>query len=347
MKVFSLLIFALCFANLFADQLLSNPLERKAEQTITDIIGSGVTKIGDLDLLVLREEIKTINYHNIEGEISSVAGGRNSAYYLAGEVFSKTDLERYGQQAINLLALHESLGALGYEDSNYQKSILIEIFKDLPQGLQSDFLKNQLTQQVFDEKHLNYNDNGGATGIGGGGDIATAWFKYQVLNYLKITGTMTPFELLVFSHIRFEPHNSKPDKKTAVIIPLTAECGHNEIVLQELRKARSYSHIIPSVLVPVDYHKMSSQRFWGMVTDVGNFFHVYFRNRNITTDFIPMRSGYQRLAHCHGTNNTFVIHESIKNNITFKNSNTLKDFISEYNFQCLKETGHEARISTN
>jgi hypothetical protein len=345
MKVFSLLIFTLCFANLFADQLLSNPLERKAEQTITDIIGSGVTKIGDLDLLKLREEIKTIEFNNIDGDIDIVAGGRNSAYYLAGEVFSKPDLERYGQQAMNLLSIHESLGALGYEDSNYQKSILIEAFRGLPHGLQQDFLNDHLTKLVFDQDSLRY--EGGATGIGGGGDIATAWLKFQVINYLKISSILTPHELLALSHTRFEPNNKNPNEETAIIVPHKSECGNNNIVLRELRKSRSYSHIIPSVLIPSNYHKMNSDRLWKIVIDLARFFRVYYNNKKVTTDFLPSYSGYQKLAHCHGTNNTFVIHESIKNNITFKNSNTLKDFISEYNFQCLKDTGHEARISTN
>lgn len=347
MKKKLILIFLFTFVkSLYAEGIAISPLQLYASQSLTELTDIGITKVGDLDLNELKQRFLAIQYQTAEVD-DSISNGRTSAYYLEGQVFSTPGIENYREEALRLLALHESLGALGLDDENYQKSVLIESLSKLPSRLQQRFLNSLGSKLVFGRNRLEVSTDGGATGIGGGGDITSAWFKYKVIQYLKTYIRLEVEDIVLLAHLRFEPNLYQINFDKILFVPSTLSCSIDHIPTIASNSINTFHTIRPMVLVPVNLMEKDPLEIRRNIIETSKFFLSLISSINKYVSIRSFNRTIKTLAHCKGNNKTFFLDKNIFNNVIFKESNNLKDFIAEFSFECLRETGYEAQKYSN
>jgi hypothetical protein len=211
---------------------------RKAARHIPEkLIAFGHEKIGDFDLASFTKELDSVHYQVVSEP--EYAQGRT---FLKYDVSTKTvyfpaTLELAGAEG-PLVLLHESLGALGYIDDNYQISNSLYMLYDeaasplkassffsLPE-LQSSFRQPKRFNNPTDAQNvLNLLARGGSNGVGGGGDPHAQLVKFEAIYFLLHVfreEKLVTEEQIVWmnNHIGLETYSVLPGDSHAIGCPL-------------------------------------------------------------------------------------------------------------------------------
>jgi hypothetical protein len=183
--VFAFLIFSSKFA--FADQ--SSKFRASARMIPSILIQKGFTQVGDINMRQLVNQMNQVQVRPAgEDEIAAMNGnGRKTARWeINGAsrtiVFNASWINKFSDQK-GLLALHEFLGALSFDDEDYMTSAGLWFLSQGHTGrLQPEELRRVLSS-IESRARVRYAGNsGGVVGVGGGGEVLSAFSKTFALN---------------------------------------------------------------------------------------------------------------------------------------------------------------------
>lgn len=183
-----------------SSQLQAETLKSHSTVIINRLIERGYRSLKGLDLLNLKQQMAQINWKsevpNPEAR-PKFMGHRTSAYYRKDEqsvtVFMENEELHTG--TLDLLALHEGLGALGYKDENGQTSMILYLLSE-----ERDL---SVLEKSMLERALSF-VGGSGTSVGGGGDLTALTIKLKTFQHLKKSGYKMS-SLVQYLHSRFEP----------------------------------------------------------------------------------------------------------------------------------------------
>lgn len=161
------------------------PLSKKIPQAIID---QGIKKIGDLDVAKLIAKLDTVEWRTFDlGFLSGSGGKRQTSIYIVKDrmvVVNMLALQNLVEKPVRIdrWALHEALGALGYDDENYEITTALTFVSPADKGLERvDLVERTLSNlQIRTTDHV-YDNVGGTTIIGGGGDAPIIELKTRLL----------------------------------------------------------------------------------------------------------------------------------------------------------------------
>jgi hypothetical protein len=165
------------------------PLSKKHVEMALE---QGYEKIGKLSLSKLLKELDTVEWRTFEiGFLSGSGGKRTTSIYMVKDrmvVINMIALQNLVGKPVPLYSwcLHEALGALGYDDENYEASSSISFLaSNNDAGFENltsiDFVKYNFDSFKRSKKEKFYQLAGGSTVIGGGGDATLIQFKQLLL----------------------------------------------------------------------------------------------------------------------------------------------------------------------
>ncbi|MGZ3771925.1 MAG: hypothetical protein ACXVCP_16315 [Bdellovibrio sp.] len=151
---------------------------------------------------------------------------RESDFYLIGKNIGYINRQALSssRRSLTALCIHVMLGSMGYQDENYQVTLSLileelaetektkEQFNDLnfneilPQN-SSNYLVQPKTLDLKNHKGIYVVSDGGATGVGGGGDSSSVEMKLEILSYM----------LVRFNFLANEKCGGKWDTKTGFV----------------------------------------------------------------------------------------------------------------------------------
>ena len=171
----------------------------------------GMSQLGAIHLDQLIEELTKVEWSVFNlGFISASGGKRTTAMYLvkSKQVFvTELAWQWVLPQFQPLMALHEGLGASGYDDENYQISTTLFYLAQIPAAEADEIMKagpfleilQSVVRRTKEPKYLLA--SGGATGVGGGGDYLGAEAKVMLLFLARHEAEGNPATL---AHDQFE-----------------------------------------------------------------------------------------------------------------------------------------------
>lgn len=202
-------------ASIYSYQDLTS--EKTRTQCVQSVLDLGLDRIGDLDLRDLKNNLSSVQVTIQEKTARGSGGLRKSALNYPGT--KKVTINKPKESELNyrweLILLHESLGALGYQDENYELSTSIcwtaykvlarkrnrgepEIYvqkniADLFRNLQLTHKPRLYPMYAWTQGSggkLSLQRGGGATSTGGGGDIFAAVVKFNILRVNNTVETL-------------------------------------------------------------------------------------------------------------------------------------------------------------
>lgn len=167
----------------------------QAQEIVDQALLKGLRTLGTIDLQRLREELSTVNVVTVRPGASAIGAGKftvrlGSVYFVETRTVYLNGDTLFNNSRAKPLMIHEFLGALKYDDENYQiSSILLSkqpniLAKRL--SVKSTDFGNKLTKTPA-KKIVNYNgdaiSSGGTTVIGGGGDDILLSAKVYMIDH--------------------------------------------------------------------------------------------------------------------------------------------------------------------
>lgn len=158
------------------------------------LIQQNKTKIGDLNIVQLKDEMKQVRWVENGGVFFAGSGEtRTGAVYFVEEKKVIVNTLRAPYEPLRTMpvaALHEALGALGYIDENYEISMVLAMNALTSEEQELIFSKKFVDKQssrlvglkrrTTDAK---YKSSGGGTSVGGGGDGVAVQAKMYALMF--------------------------------------------------------------------------------------------------------------------------------------------------------------------
>ena len=182
--------------NFSADSFANAETMNESVQKIPNrLIACGITKIREFSLIDFRNELSEIQFFEAN-KINNAAGSireenrSDGGYAFAQKIVFVTDLNKVLRDVRVPFLLHESLGALGYNDDNYEySSALIALDSESVDGCNHlSTLVNEsnlfdhfkyLIKTPFQEALLAYEEGG--SHVGGGGDQHGVYIKSNLI----------------------------------------------------------------------------------------------------------------------------------------------------------------------
>jgi|GEM_PF-5623654 len=203
-------------------------------QIVDQCLNSNWKRINNLNLDNLKRLMHELTFFETSRSPRDEFFGRRTAFFRSKTVFIH---ESVPQPARALILLHESLGALGYDDQDYEKSILLTAFCGSP-----SLIKPRLLVLAFKGKHFSKYAGtrmaGGATIVGGGGDAVSAYLKLRVIQ--KLINRKNSYRLLQQAlRLPFEPNTNSIETKVKlrivgglihVLVPLSLDFTEESIL---------------------------------------------------------------------------------------------------------------------
>ena len=175
------------------DPAFEQKMQNQVAVFIRELVQQGPS-IGDLDFTTLTREIEQVHWlRSSQGFFAGSGEPRASSIYLVEErtvVFNDLTLAYTSDWVLPLVALHESLGALGYIDENYEitlslyfsahhamgssEKILLPYVTNLKRRKSNPVYAGSKTFGLFAKK-------GGSTSVGGGGDASSLEIKIECI----------------------------------------------------------------------------------------------------------------------------------------------------------------------
>lgn len=211
-----LCLFSCAFSK--ADELpsIAEVFKGKSTVIVDQLIAQGHKELKAVNLEDLRSRAPEIVWRAYNGEkLPAGILERGSAYYLKNSktVTVMTDIADYSPDSVNVLALHESLGALGIKDENYQTSLGMYLLA----GARSDSAKKRLKESI---QFL----GGSGTSVTGGGDLTALSIKLKIWDRLKIYEIKIS-EFLAFASQSFEPNRSVTESEVRIHPSILSKSG--------------------------------------------------------------------------------------------------------------------------
>lgn len=317
---------------------VSFPLQDRANNTLLFLIENNITKVGDLDLVDLRRRNNQVMYQPIENSTTIVLTGRDSAFFGNNTIYSEIEYaDTENASALNLLALHELLGSQGYNDNEYQLSIyLMLLYSKIAHDQNIYGTTQNVLPNFFFEENLILNDvlstSGGSTGIGGGGDLDAALFKFELLSRFPLLSTNLERTLSLIN-LQFEPNSDDPAAK---LIRITEKKFSNvpfgKFITYDSNSLITKYTILPRILVPNHYSKMTRQEQYIALLQTADFLNKYFDMFFNINNFKINQREFVNLAHCEGKE--FNIRKDVLNHEVVINSNVIDNYIADFNLLC-------------
>ena len=160
----------------------------------------GVRKVGDFDVEQLAQQISSTKWQVVQGKFLIGSGkDRVTSIYLPESqqvIVNDLALQFIEPATVPLAALHEALGAHGYEDENYQLSLSLQQLS-LGRRHGADVFQNVLKESSSRKlQNKVYLSADGGTSVGGGGDGTALEFKSLLLEtMLKALNSSQPSDL--------------------------------------------------------------------------------------------------------------------------------------------------------
>jgi|GEM_PF-5623638 len=171
--------------------------------TLNRCLQQGIQQVQRLDLRKLRAKILEIPFVAVQSLEDSSDPARRHAYYQSGVVFYSDKILAQSKGALELLALHEGLGSLGYLDNDYQISILLHSLCNM----KSKDEQRELMNSSLLRWHLGATQLAGGTKVGGGGDWEAAVLKLEIMKTIP-AGKASVSHSILISELSVEPTSS-------------------------------------------------------------------------------------------------------------------------------------------
>lgn len=197
MRIWALIIGLLLFQ--LASAQPSTYLKHFASQAAVipaELLRQNKTKIGELDIVQLSEEMKQVQWFENQGSFLAGSGeSRFGAMYFVKEkkiIINSARAQYEPSHTMPVAALHEALGALGYLDENYEVSTTLYL-----NSLSSTEQKNIFSVPFIEKQNKKlktlerrksdavYKNSGGGTSVGGGGDGISVQVKIYSLMFAQ------------------------------------------------------------------------------------------------------------------------------------------------------------------
>jgi hypothetical protein len=203
-----------------------------SKKNVEIILDHGISKIGNLDLNKLVEDLDQVDWRTFSLGFMIGSGEKDrtgSVYYVKTKmvVVNMLYLNNLVNKPVHLYPwlLHEAMGALGYSDENYELSSSISFIASLIESDNQIILKSILSNINQDfinlsrtKTNLLYAMSGGSTIVGGGGDAIIIELKQRLLerflHWSKYHGNDLPadrinygMKLIIHLGIEFESHS--------------------------------------------------------------------------------------------------------------------------------------------
>ena len=208
-------------------------LKQISSTVVQKLIDKKIETVGDLSLKNIYQKLLTVNFkHVVQGYISPQGRMIGFKYEVAQTtVFITSEaIEKFFSQKMNLsqmnlsqmILLHESLGALGYIDDNYQISALLIGLNNLsdsdlafykPQLAQLNIGFTQSSQNSISTEYLDSITDastkaimlaGGSTETGRGGDPLMLYVKAKLVELMMSSRESFEFVSNVLQSVNFE-----------------------------------------------------------------------------------------------------------------------------------------------
>jgi hypothetical protein len=180
---------------LYQGKALRNVTINNMLMLLNQKLESGTTTLGNIDLKKLSQELTTVKLFIVDPEVKAIGVGQSNQL-RGGSVYiiethslylnaQNIDLRYFENERIANLLNHELLGALGYDDANYQISAPL-MSQELPKisattkKSKTDFSKKVKSTPILNKE----NTDGGVTVVGGGGDEILLDAKIFMLDHL-------------------------------------------------------------------------------------------------------------------------------------------------------------------
>lgn len=236
------------------DPAFEREMRQAAATHVQQLVAEGRKSISSLNLEDLERDIAKVRWEKFgDGFLAGSGEQRSSSIYFVEDkrvVFNQLSLQYTPKAMLPLIALHESLGALGYEDEDYQLTLGILFHqKDLQDrlGLTDEDLApifGNIKVRSSTPIYLSAASDGGSTSVGGGGDSAAldvklttllaskAWLESRrgpplsdyptLFRHLLNLSFESSFEALPKENFRLEKKESKFVLRTSLIAWLNA-----------------------------------------------------------------------------------------------------------------------------
>lgn len=214
-----IVIFSIFFISfLYHIPSAADPKLKESSTVLIDELLKSETQIGKLNLADVRSQMNDIQWISQEDyQPPAHAEGRASANCLYGQkvVSSPMKLSELYDSSMDVLALHESLCALGYRDKDYDLSIGLSILSKSKDTPNFNLMLEQMPAGIFGSS-LEY----GGTSVGGGGDLVALTIKYDLMNtFLRHPDLISDLSSLTFlSHFVIEPEYNPSKQQVRVEI---------------------------------------------------------------------------------------------------------------------------------
>lgn len=171
---------------------LTRDYRRNIQQAIDKIAASGSPDLQGVDFAEMKKRSEQIFVTVADGKPFVGSGYRNGAVNFAKQgmiIFNLEKIRKNGHNQNILKSWHEALEAMGYNDNNYLASSVFSQKAADPQTPLHPRVAKRLIQQL-NEPRIQINKtwkeaDGGATGVGGGGDGDIAEIKGALLFVLQ------------------------------------------------------------------------------------------------------------------------------------------------------------------
>lgn len=181
---------------IYFDEKISKSVRQELLNEVNGLISQNSPDLKGINLEELKARTQKIVVVVADGKPFVGSGYRNGAVNFPEKetvVYNYGKLKNYSGTQRALIQWHEALGAMGYNDGNYLASTSITQKITAPKlqlhpQIQSR-LKNQLNEPKMNQDNVWKEKDGGASGVGGGGDGDIAEIKWALLSYLNLLAT--------------------------------------------------------------------------------------------------------------------------------------------------------------
>lgn len=273
-------------------------LEAVSKVIFDRIQANNILDIGEVSLAELQAKLANVEFKTFDEGEREGWGSRFSAYYLAGAVYSSEQFDSEEDSPVSLLSLHEILGASGFSDNEYEKSIILKLLSVLPEDKREILLDSEMTKGQFGVNGSIY-ASGGTTVIGGGGELSSAWIKYILIknmfnNHIDKGESETASLALDFIlNLPFEPS----DNLDSLSIGIREIDNGQKMNFESFERiGKSFVFFKPTVYLPRNILNQDSASFYELLNDLSKYVlslmraNIKFYDSNL----------HQTLAKCNG-----------------------------------------------
>ena len=205
MKFGTIVIFII-YSILVSSAYARPPVGANSKTITNGLIAKNIQRIGDLDLRALNHEIDQVTWEISDQNRNNDAIARRSARYYPDQkkvqIFTDYDTNLADQTSI--LELHEALGALGYQDEDYSKSVSLDHLNKINDPLKRKNLVIAYGERFFEKDKMKSLALGGSS-VGGGGDLTSVILKSLILEEIDATENPDTDFYIRFASLQIEP----------------------------------------------------------------------------------------------------------------------------------------------